>query len=94
MSKYKVITPKPGASDETGTDVRLYCADEIVDADQPWKKAMMDAFVENGWAIEIKAVEPEAIAIPEVSEVKESDEAEPVQAPVKKRGRPAKKPAI
>lgn len=52
--KYKIIVPKPAASDEKGNDVRLFKADEIVESKGDWQDAIMDGFVANGWAMEVK----------------------------------------
>ena len=52
--KYKIIVPKPCAVDEDGLQVELMKADDIVDASSDVMKANMEAFVENGWAIEVK----------------------------------------
>jgi|TARA_R100001460_G_scaffold52237_1_gene91067 hypothetical protein len=56
MSKsYKILVPKPGSSNKDGSDVRLYQADEVVEASAKWQAEIMETFVENGWAIEVKA---------------------------------------
>ena len=34
----------------------------MVDASEDWLKSIMDAFCANGWAMEIKVVEPEVTA--------------------------------
>ena len=52
--KFKIIVPKPVAIDEAGMDVQLMHADSIVEADSDVMKSNMEAFVENGWAIEVK----------------------------------------
>ena len=55
MSKsYKILVPKPASSNKDGTDVKLYLADEIVDAKESWQDDVMQTFVENGWAMEGK----------------------------------------
>ena len=55
MSKsYKILVPKPASSNKDGTDVKLYLADEIVDAKESWQDDVMQTFVENGWAMEVK----------------------------------------
>tara|TARA_R100000734_G_C3296021_1_gene87185 strand:+ start:148 stop:522 length:375 start_codon:yes stop_codon:yes gene_type:complete len=53
--KYKILVPKAGASDSQGTQVKLYQHDEIVDAKEEWQDSLMGAFVQNGWAMEVKA---------------------------------------
>ena len=57
--KYKVIVPKPATANKDGTEVKLYVADEIVDAQESWQEEAMDTFVNNGWAIEVKVDTPE-----------------------------------
>lgn len=52
--KYKILVPKPASCNEYGTDVKLYKADEIVDAKDAWQDDVMSSFVDNGWAIEVK----------------------------------------
>tara|TARA_B100000945_G_scaffold302340_1_gene285874 strand:- start:3207 stop:3485 length:279 start_codon:yes stop_codon:yes gene_type:complete len=56
--KYKITVPKAGSANELGSLTRLYELDEVVDASEPWQKDLMALFVENGWAMEIKVVEP------------------------------------
>lgn len=65
--KFKIIVPKAGACDEYGTQVKLYELDELVDAKENWQQDLMNTFVTNGWAMEVKVDEP-------------SDEGEPVRA--------------
>ena len=57
--KYKVIVPKPATANKEGTEVKLYVADEIVEATESWQEDAMHTFVENGWAIEVKVDSPE-----------------------------------
>ena len=52
--KFKIIVPKPAQADELGTEVKLYVADEIVEANEDWQEKNMQTFVENGWAMEVK----------------------------------------
>ena len=55
MSKsYKILVPKPATANKEGTDVRLYMADEVVEAKEKWQSEVMSMFVENGWAMEVK----------------------------------------
>ena len=69
---FKIIVPKPASANEKGTDVKLYTADEIVKSEGKWQDEIMETFMANGWAMEVKvdssddAVEVEA----EVKEVK------------------------
>ena len=59
MAKYKINIPKAGAANELGTDVKLYEKDEQLDAQEEWQDGLMQTFVQNGWAVEIKADEIE-----------------------------------
>lgn len=52
--KYKIIIPKAGAANELGTEAKLYTKDEVVETGEAWQQSLMDAFVQNGWAIETK----------------------------------------
>ena len=55
MSKtYKIIVPKPAASNEKGTEVKLYKANEIISSEGQWQDEVMNTFIKNGWAIEVK----------------------------------------
>ncbi len=51
---YKIIVPKPAASNEKGTEVKLYKANEIISSEGQWQDEVMDTFIKNGWAIEVK----------------------------------------
>jgi hypothetical protein len=51
---YKILVPKPASANKDGTDTKLYVADEIVDASETWQDDVMQTFVENGWAMEVK----------------------------------------
>ena len=52
--KYKIVVPKPAADDENGMNIRLFKADEIVESKGDWQDSIMDGFVANGWAMEVK----------------------------------------
>lgn len=52
--QYKILVPKPAACNEHGTDVKLYEVDEIVDGSEEWKDNLMQQFVANNWAMEVK----------------------------------------
>jgi len=59
MSKqYKIVVPKAGAADESGTTSRLYEANEVFEAKSDWDENLMQVFMSNGWAIELKTVSP------------------------------------
>jgi hypothetical protein len=54
MSKqYKMVIPKAGMAEESG-GIKLYELGSVVTADAKWKEDLMLAFLENGWAIELK----------------------------------------
>jgi hypothetical protein len=67
--KFKIIVPKAGASNEFGTDTKLYIYNENVEAKESWQEDLMNVFVKNGWAMEIKD-----------DELSEVEVAEPVRA--------------
>ena len=52
--KFKILVPKPAIADENSTDMVLHKADDIVESKGKWQEEIMDTFVENGWAIEVK----------------------------------------
>ncbi len=52
--KFKIVVPKPASCNEHGTEVKLYTADEIVESEGNWQDELMDSFIENGWAMEVK----------------------------------------
>ena len=52
--KFKIVVPKPASANELGTDVKLYKADEIIESEGQWQDDVMQTFVENGWAMEVK----------------------------------------
>lgn len=54
MAKFKIKVPKAGSINAEGSDLKLYQADEIVDAQEEWQTDLMNTFVENGWAMEVK----------------------------------------
>lgn len=66
---FKIIVPKVGATNELGTESKLYVLDEVVEAKEDWQKSLMDAFVQNSWAIEVK-----------VEDTSDIETAEPVRA--------------
>ena len=70
--KFKIIVPKPASCNEKGTDVRLYKANEIVESDGQWQDDVMDIFIKNGWAMEVKvdSIEETVQVEAEVKEVK------------------------
>ena len=54
MSKqYKIVVPKAGKASEDGS-LALYEVGTVVTADESWKEDLMVAFLNNGWAMEVK----------------------------------------
>tara|TARA_R110000868_G_scaffold143949_1_gene362677 strand:- start:6885 stop:7253 length:369 start_codon:yes stop_codon:yes gene_type:complete len=70
--KFKILVPKPATSNEHGTEVKLYKANEIIESVGDWQDSLMDTFIENNWAIEVKMDSvPETLEVEaEVNEVK------------------------
>ena len=54
MKQFKILVPKAGANDEKGTAVKLYEFDELIEAKENWQEELMNTFVQNGWAMEVK----------------------------------------
>ena len=52
--KFKMIVPKAGASNEQGSDLKLYGLDEVVEVKETWQEDLMNTFIENGFAMEVK----------------------------------------
>ena len=55
---YKILQNVSGTANENGTEVKLYREGEMIDPLYDWQKDLMNVFVENGWAVETKAVKP------------------------------------
>ena len=70
--KFKIVVPKPASCNEHGTEVKLYKADEIVESKGAWQDEVMEKFIENGWAMEVKvdSVEETVDVEADVKEVK------------------------
>ena len=51
---FKIVVPKVGATNELGTESKLYVHNEVVEAKEEWQQCLMEAFVQNNWAMEIK----------------------------------------
>ena len=60
--KYRIIVPKAGAADQFGATARLYPVDEIVEPKEEWQTDVMETFVTNGWATEVKVDGPDEVA--------------------------------
>ena len=52
--QFKIVVPKPATANEHGTEVKLYKHNEIVESQGAWQDDVMDTFVQNGWAMEVK----------------------------------------
>lgn len=72
---YKILVPKPGAANELGSEVKLYAHDEVVKSEGKWQDQVLDVFVANGWAMEVKAdsVEEELEVPAEVKRARNED---------------------
>lgn len=61
MKKFKILIPKAGVNNELGTETRLYTHNEEIDAKEEWQENLMNTFVANGWAIELKVDAPKEV---------------------------------
>ena len=52
--KYKILVPKPAIAEENSADMVLHKANDIVISKGKWQEEIMDTFVQNGWALEVK----------------------------------------
>ena len=77
MKTYKILVPKPAAVNEEGTEVGLYAADDMITPKGEWQQNIMDGFVENGWAMEVKAIQPEETVTIEAEVSVTEEKAEP-----------------
>ena len=70
--KYKILTQKTATGNEYGSESKLYEADDILECNAVWEQSLMDTFVENGWAMEVKvdSVEETVQVEAEIKEVK------------------------
>lgn len=70
--KYKILVPKPAIAEENSADMVLHKANDIVISKGKWQEEIMETFVQNGWALEVKvdAVEETVEVEAEVKEVK------------------------
>ena len=70
--KYKILTQKTATGNEYGSESKLYEADDILECNAVWEQSLMDTFVENGWAMEVKvdSVEKTVQVEAEIKEVK------------------------
>ena len=68
--KFKIVVPKPASANVHGTEVKLYKHNEIIESAGQWQDEVMDTFVNNGWAMEVK-VDPVDETLDVQAEVKE-----------------------
>jgi len=70
--KFKIIVPKPASANAKGTEVKLYKHNEIIKSEGQWQDEVMDTFINNGWAMEVKvdSVDETLDVQAEVKEVK------------------------
>ena len=70
--KYKILTQKTATGNEYGSESKLYEANDILECNAVWEQSLMDTFVENGWAMEVKvdSVEKSVQVEAEIKEVK------------------------
>lgn len=52
--KYKILTTKPATGNKEGSITKIYQKDKIINAEDQWQKEIMDVFVNNSWAMEVK----------------------------------------
>ncbi len=52
--KYKILTTKPATGNKEGSITKVYQKDQIVNAKDLWQEQIMDVFVNNSWAMEVK----------------------------------------
>tara|TARA_X000001382_G_scaffold84344_1_gene59708 strand:+ start:112 stop:393 length:282 start_codon:yes stop_codon:yes gene_type:complete len=83
--KVKIMIPKAGTANAEGTATRLYEKDEVVETSEGWQDELMTTFLDNGWAMEIKVVEPK-----EVAKTEEVTKSEPPPKPKAKKKAKAK----
>ena len=71
--KYKIRSSKTDViDDENGMNIRLFKADEIVESKGDWQDSIMDGFVANGWAMEVKVDSVEETVDEEASRTKKT----------------------
>ena len=70
--KYKILMQKSATGNEYGSESKLYEANDILECNAVWEQSLMDTFVENGWAMEVKvdSVEETVQVEAEIKEVK------------------------
>ena len=70
--KYKILMQKTATGNEYGSESKLYEANDILECNAVWEQSLMDTFVENGWAMEVKvdSVEKTVQVEAEIKEVK------------------------
>jgi hypothetical protein len=91
MKTFRIDVPKPAAANADGSEVKLYIAGEVVEASEDWQISLMDVFVSNLWATELKMVVSDDAACPMPTPKKAEPKSEKAAAP-KKATRTRKKP--
>ena len=89
MKKFKILVPKPMM--DANSNLTPTAADEIINAADEAMEAELARFVENGWAIETKAEEPDEVSEPVKAKVAPKKKAAAKKPAPKKAA--AKKPA-
>ena len=85
----KIIHTAKGTADKNGATSRVYEAGEEINAKEPWQVNLMQTFINEGWAEEIKVInvtEQKVMSIADDPEVEQLD----IEPAPKKRGRPRK----
>ena len=57
----KMIIDAKGATDATGSQVKVYLANEVIDTSTEFGKNLAKSFIESGFAVETKVVETQEI---------------------------------
>lgn len=57
----KMIMDAKGATDATGSQVKIYLANEVIDTSTEFGKNLAKSFIESGFAVETKIVEAQEI---------------------------------
>lgn len=70
-----MIVPKAGTSNKLGSELRLYELDEVVEVKEDWQEDLMNTFIDNGFAIEVKMDSADSSADIE-AEIKEDEDPE------------------
>jgi hypothetical protein len=58
IMKIKMLVDAQGSGNISGNAIKQYNRDEIITCDQPWLVELGTTFVNEGFAMEVKMVEP------------------------------------